>query len=74
MPYSQDDLDRLGTALLQVATSPQRVKFADGREVTYQSVEAIEAAMRVVRAQISMEERARGGVVRRRVPYYRSGL
>lgn len=74
MPYSQDDLDRLGAALVQIATSPQRVKFADGREVTYQSVEAIEAAMRVVRAQISMEERARGGVVRRRIPYYRSGL
>lgn len=52
----------------------QKVRFADGRETTFQSVEAVTAAIAVVEAQIKMQSNAASGVLRRRVPYYRSGL
>ena len=52
----------------------QKVRFADGRETTFQSVEAATAAIAVVEAQIKMQASAKSGVLRRRVPYYRSGL
>lgn len=74
MAYQQSDLDKLQATLLAVATGPQKVRFADSRETTFQSVEAVSAAIAVVEAQLKMQARALGGVVRRRVPYYRSGL
>lgn len=74
MAYQQSDLDKLHQSLLAVAMGAQKVRFADGRETTFQSVEAVTAAIAVVDAQIKMQASARSGVLRRRVPYYRSGL
>ena len=74
MAYQQTDLDKLHATLLAVATGPQKVRFADGRETTFQSVDAVSAAIKVVDAQLKMQARALGGIVRHRVPYYRSGL
>lgn len=74
MAYQQSDLDKLHQTLVAVATGAQKVRFADGRETTFQSVDAVSAAIKVVDAQLKMQTRALGGVVRRRVPYYRSGL
>lgn len=74
MAYVQADLDQLHRTLLAVAIGPQRVKFADGRETTFQTVEGVSAAIAVVDAQLRMAARSGSGVVRRRVPYYRDGL
>lgn len=74
MAYQQADLDRLHAALLTVATGAQKVRFADGRETTFQTVDAVSAAIKVVDAQLKMQALAVSGVVRRRVPYFKSGL
>jgi hypothetical protein len=74
MAYQQSDLDDLHATLITVATGPQKVRFADGRENTFQSVEAVSAAIKVVEAQLTMQAQALSGINRRRVPYYRSGL
>lgn len=49
-------------------------RVADGRETTFQSVEAVTAAIAVVDAQLKMQARALSGGKRFRTPYYRSGL
>jgi len=72
--YQQTDLDKLHATLVSVATGPQEVQFADGRRTKFQTVEAVTAAISVVEAQLRMQQRALGGVVRQRTPYYRSGL
>jgi ribosome biogenesis protein Tsr3 len=74
MAYQQSDLDKLHTTLVAVATGAQEVQFADGRRTKFQTVEAVAAAIAVVEAQLKMQARALGGIVRHRVPYYRSGL
>jgi ribosome biogenesis protein Tsr3 len=74
MAYQQSDLDKLHTTLVAVATGAQEVQFADGRRTKFQTVEAVAAAIAVVDAQLKMQARALGGIVRHRVPYYRSGL
>ena len=74
MAYQQTDLDKLHATLLAVATGPQKVRFADGRETTFQSVDAVSAAIKVVDAQLKMQARALSGSKQFRVPYYRSGL
>lgn len=74
MAYQQSDLDKLHTTLVAVATGAQEVQFADGRRTKFQTVEAVAAAIAVVEAQLKMQTRALGGIVRHRVPYYRSGL
>ena len=74
MAYQQTDLDKLHATLVAVATSPQEVQFADGRKTKFQTVEAVSAAITVVEAQLKMQARALGGIVRHRIPYYRSGL
>lgn len=74
MAYTQADLDNLRASLVTVATGAQRVRYADGREVTFQSVEAVKAAIEVVQAQLTAEDRARGAIRRRSMPYYKPGL
>jgi len=74
MAYQQSDLDKLHQTLLAVATGAQKVRFADGRETTFQTVDAVTAAIKVVDAQLKMQRFAQGGISRRRTPYYRSGL
>jgi len=74
MAYQQSDLDDLYAALKTVALGAQEIEFADGRRVKFQTVDAVEKAIAVVDAQLKMQQRATSGIVRRRVPYYRSGL
>jgi ribosome biogenesis protein Tsr3 len=74
MAYQQSDLDKLHATLVAVATGAQEVQFADGRRTKFQTVEAVAAAIAVVDAQLKMQTRALGSIVRHRVPYYRSGL
>ena len=74
MAYTQADLDKLRATLVSVATGAQKVRYQDGREVTFQSVEAVKAAIEVVQTQLTAEDRARGAMRRRFVPYYKSGL
>lgn len=74
MAYQQSDLDQLHQTLLTVATGARKVRFADGRETTFQTVDAVTAAIKVVDAQLKMQRFAQGGISRRRTPYYRSGL
>ena len=54
MAYQQTDLDKLHETLVAVATGAQKVRFADGRETTFQTVDAVVAAIKVVDAQIKM--------------------
>lgn len=71
MAYQQSDLDKLDQA---IASGIRSVTFADGRRTEYQSLDQLLAARTVVEAQIKMAAQATTGLVRRRVPYYRSGL
>ncbi|MFZ3484201.1 phage head-tail joining protein [Sphingomonas sp. 3-13AW] len=71
MAYQQSDLDRLDAA---ISSGVRSVTFADGRRTEYQNLDQLLAARKVVATQLSMQETAKGAVVRRRVPYYRSGL
>lgn len=74
MAYQQSDLDKLHATLVAVATGAQEVQFADGRRTKFQTVEGVTAAIAVVEAQLRMQQRALGSIVRHRTPYYRSGL
>jgi hypothetical protein len=71
MAYQQSDLDRLDAA---ISSGVRSVTFADGRRTEYQNLDQLLAARKVVAAQLSMQDTSKGAVVRRRVPYYRSGL
>lgn len=71
MAWAQEDLDRIDRA---ISSNIRRVKYADGREVEYQSVREMLAARQVIKAEIQMIEQAQSGLVRRRFGAYRSGL
>ncbi len=71
MAYQQSDLDKLDSMIVSGLRS---VTFADGRRAEYQSLDQLLAARKVVEAQMKMAAQSLTGVVRRRVPYYRSGL
>ena len=71
MAYQQSDLDKLDAA---IASGIQQVTYADGRTVRYQNLDQLLAAKKVIAAEVAMQAAARGAIVRRRVPYYRSGL
>lgn len=69
MSFQQSDLDRLDAALVDVASGAAKVRFADGREVTYQSPEQILAARKVIEAKV----RIANGQIRRRLGVFRRG-
>ena len=71
MAYQQADLDRLDAA---IAGGVRSVTFADGRRTEYQSLDHLLAAREVIETQLKMQASAATGLVRRRIPYYRSGL
>ena len=70
MADAQADLDAIRAKIVEA----RRVTFADGRSVENHALDQLLAAERVLVSRLKMEATARGGVVRRRVPYYRSGL
>lgn len=71
--WTQEDLDTLRVAYVNVASGAQRVRYADGREVTYFDPAQIAAAIKVVEANLQMAERAASGLTRRRFGVFRSG-
>ncbi|MFC3579120.1 phage head-tail joining protein [Sphingomonas hylomeconis] len=71
MAWSVTDLEKLQAA---VSSGVRSVTFADGRRTEYQSLDHVLAAIKVVDAELRMQAQATNGLVRRRVPYYRSGL
>lgn len=71
MAIQQSDLDTIDKA---IASGVRSVTFADGRRTEYQSLDHMLAAKKVFEAQLKMANAAASGVVRRRVPYYKSGV
>tara|TARA_B100000749_G_C18334689_1_gene426451 strand:+ start:696 stop:914 length:219 start_codon:yes stop_codon:yes gene_type:complete len=57
-----------------IASGVRSVTFADGRKTEYQSLDQLLAAERVIDAALKMQAQAASGLIRRRTPYYRSGL
>lgn len=48
---SQTDIDRIIAA---IASGTQQVRFADGRMVTYRTVQEMQAALATIRAEIAL--------------------
>lgn len=71
MAWTQSDLDKIDSA---IASGVKQVTFADGRSRTYQNVDQMLAARKVIEAQIRMQAQATSGVSRRVTPYIKSGL
>lgn len=71
--WTSDDLQKLRSAYVNVATGAQKVRYADGREVTYHNPDQIAAAIRVVETAVTMADRAASGLVRRRFGVFRNG-
>lgn len=71
MAWTDADLTTIRSA---IATGVRKVTFADGRSREYQSLDQLVAAEKVIAVALKMQAQATGSVVRRRVPYYRSGL
>ncbi|NBB37652.1 phage head-tail joining protein [Sphingobium yanoikuyae] len=69
--WKQSDLVAVRAA---IASGVRSVTFADGRKTEYHSLDQLLAAERVIDAALKMQDQAVSGVVRRRTPYYRSGL
>ncbi|GEM_PF-2839879 len=57
-----------------IASGVRSVTFADGRKTEYHSLDQLLAAERVIDAALQMQAQTASGVVRRRTPYYRSGI
>lgn len=71
MAYTQSDLGKVQAA---ITSGVRSITFADGRRTEYHSLDQLLAAARVIEAELKMQARASTGIVRRRVPYYKSGL
>jgi|EndMetStandDraft_9_1072997.scaffolds.fasta_scaffold00102_13 hypothetical protein len=69
--WKQSDLVAVRTA---IASGVRSVTFADGRKTEYHSLDQLLAAERVIDAALQMQAQTASGVLRRRTPYYRSGL
>ena len=69
--WTQSDLAAVRSA---ISSGVRSVTFADGRRTEYHSLDQLLAAERVIDAALQMQDQAVSGVVRRRTPYYRSGL
>lgn len=69
--YTDTDLATIKAA---IASGIRAVTYADGRKVEYQNLDQMLAAKKVIEAEVTMAAAALRGVVRRRNPYYRSGL
>lgn len=65
--YTEQDLE---TIRGHIASGVMKVRFADGREVTYHSLDQLRAAERVIAAQVSTAS----GQRRKRFAAFRSGL
>lgn len=57
-----------------ISSGTRAVTFADGRKTEYQTLDQLIAAEKVINTALKMQADAASGVLRRRTPYYRSGL
>lgn len=71
MAYTEADLAKVRSA---ISSGVRAVTFADGRRTEYQNLDQLLAAEKVIAAAVTMQSQAKTNLVRRRVPYYRSGL
>jgi len=71
MSWTDADLVKVRNA---IASGVRSVTFADGRRTEYQSLDHMLAAEKVIAASLQMQAETNSGLVRRRTPYYRSGL
>lgn len=69
--FTDADLTKIRAA---IATGVRSVTYADGRKVEYQNLDQMLAAEKVIAAAVAMIGVSKSAMVRRRVPYYRSGL
>ncbi|MCK0531460.1 phage head-tail joining protein [Sphingobium agri] len=69
--WTQADLIAVRKA---IASGVRSVTFADGRKTEYHSLDQLLAAEKVIDTQLQMQAQAVSGVLRRRTPYFRSGL
>lgn len=69
--YTEADLASVRAAIV---SGVRKVTFADGRSTEYQNLDQLLAAEKVIMAQLRMASTQKGSLVRRRVPYYRSGI
>jgi hypothetical protein len=68
--YTEDDLAAIRGC---IASGVMRTRFADGREVTYQSLDQLIAAEKVIAAAVEMAAAATSGVIRRKFASFRNG-
>lgn len=71
MAWQQSDLDSIQAA---ITTGVRTVRFADGREVQYQSLDHLIAAQRVISNALALQSQAQQGFVRRKFGAFRSGF
>ncbi|MDQ2801392.1 MAG: hypothetical protein M3Y41_01405 [Pseudomonadota bacterium] len=71
MAFQQSDLDTIDA---NISSGVLLTRFADGREVRYQSLDMLISARRVISAEIALAQQATAGVVRRKFASYNSGL
>lgn len=71
MAWTQADLD---TVRSNIATGVLLTRFADGREVRYQSLDMLIAAERVIASSLSAAEQLTKGAARRKFGVFKSGL
>ncbi|MBB4837287.1 hypothetical protein HNP52_000338 [Sphingomonas kyeonggiensis] len=57
-----------------IASGVRSITFADGRKTEYQSLDHMIAAEKVIAASLMMQSVSKSSVIRRRTPYYKSGL
>lgn len=61
MAFTQADLDRLDRA---IASGVQRVRYSDGSDITYRSLDEMERARARIAAQLAPQGAGRGGSIR----------
>lgn len=71
MAWQQSDLDALDA---NIASGVMVTRFADGREVRYQSLDHMLAARRVISNDLTLQQQAAEGFRTRKYASYRSGF
>ncbi len=70
MAWQQSDLDALDA---NIASGVMRTRFADGREVHYQSLDHMLLARRTISNELTLMSQAAQGFVRRKFASFRTG-
>lgn len=68
--YTASDLVQIRSC---IASGVLRTRFADGREVMYQSLDQLLAAEKVIAAQVEISAAATSGIVRRKHASFQNG-